>query len=126
MGMYGQVAIVATGLFRRGEAESPREAWEKAVALAYPESSSLQEKACPRDAYLGLCEEGLVSGVPAGKYTRSVKSKRYAVEAVGLLKLDPGLAENTSALWQRVAGDKKHNGQMDVVIGLWRAGVIGA
>jgi hypothetical protein len=95
-----------------------------AVAVAFPESASLQEKGCPLDAFLGLCEEGLVSGVPAGTYTRSVKNKQHAVEAVGLLRFDPSLAANTSALWRRVAGDKKHNAQMDVVIGLWRAGVI--
>jgi hypothetical protein len=126
MGKYGEAAIIATGFFRGGRAQSPREAWEKAVALAYPKSVSSRKKGCPRNAYLGLCEEGLVSGVPAGKYTRSEKSKQYAVEAVGLLKFDPSLAGDASALWRRVAGDRKHNGQMDVVIELWKAGVIEA
>jgi hypothetical protein len=124
MGKYGEAAVIATGFFRGGKADSPREAWEMAVAVAFPESVSLQAKGCPRNAYLGLCEEGLVSGVPAGKYTRSVKSKRCAVEAVGLLKFDRSLADNASALWHRVAGSKAHNSQMDVVIGLWRAGVL--
>lgn len=124
MGKYGEVAIVATGFFRGGKAKSPREAWKMAAAVAFPESDSSREKRCPMDAFLGLCEEGLVSGVPAGSYTRSVKNKRYAVEAVGTLRFDPSLADNARALWQRVAGDKTPNSQMDVVIGLWRAGVI--
>jgi hypothetical protein len=124
MGKFAEVAIIATKIQLQWKAESPREAWDQAVAAAFPEGSSSREKAGPRNVYLGLCEEGLVSGVLAGNYTRSVKDKRYAVDAVDLLRLDPVLAENAALLWERVAGDKAHNAQMDVVIGLWRAGVI--
>jgi hypothetical protein len=67
---YGKVAIQATELSRLGGFQ-PRAAWDRAIQTVFPDSTSLQDKACPRDAYLGLCENGLVVGVPPGMYTRS-------------------------------------------------------
>jgi hypothetical protein len=46
---------------------------------------SAQKKGCPRGAFLGLCEEGLVKGIPAGNYTTSKDNKAYAVRAAELL-----------------------------------------
>lgn len=37
--------------------------YEKAVEEVFPNSKSSQEKSCPKNAFLGLCEEGLVKGI---------------------------------------------------------------
>lgn len=93
----------------------------------FPHSDALQEKGCPRGAYLGLCEAGLVAGIPAGKYTRSRDNKRYALRAVELLVAEPSLAETEPKdLWERVMDgeSKAYNSQMDVVLALWHSGLI--
>src|SRR5687767_12681354 len=100
MQQYGEVAISAAELTRTAGVP-PAEAWERAVQTIFPQSASLQEKSCPRGAYLGLCEEGLVVGVPAGSYTQSSNNKGYAVRAVDLLMRDGGLADSgPKALWE--------------------------
>src|SRR3546814_12456110 len=72
-----------------------------------------------RSAYLGLCAEGFVRGIERGNDTRSVLNKRYAVDAVKLLRSDPSLAKNTQTLWRRVVNgaSKVENSQIDVEIG---------
>jgi hypothetical protein len=79
----------------------------------------------PRGAFLGLCEEGLVKGIPAGKYAASKDNKAYAVEAVALLTED-ARKWSTGELWRAVSNDpvKAHNSQMDVVMALWKNDLI--
>jgi hypothetical protein len=123
---YGEVAVGAAELTQTGGVQPP-EAWERAAQNVFPHSASLQEKGCPRGAYLGLCEDGLVVGVPAGMYTRSRDNKGYALRAVELLAAEPGLADaGPRALWERVLGGqaKAYNSQMDVVLALWQHGLI--
>ncbi|HEU4556286.1 MAG TPA: hypothetical protein VFS20_00505, partial [Longimicrobium sp.] len=75
----------------------------------------------------GLCEEGLVNGVPPGTYTPSIENKAYAVRAAALLAKQPELAESSpQALWNQVLGgiSKQHNAQMDVVLALHRSGLL--
>lgn len=126
MGKYADVAIKAIGLYKGGMYESPKDAWTKAVSDIFPDSSSSQEKGCPRDAFLSLCGQGLVVGIPEGDYTRSVKNKAYAIDAVNLIRMNMWLADDEKKLWQRVikGEEKQHNYQMDVVIGLWNNGLI--
>lgn len=130
MKAYGEVAVRAAELIRSYSVESVTEAWNTTASAVFLHSSSLQEKGCPRSAFLGLCEKGLVSGVPAapdGVYTRSVANKEYAVKAVQLLKQNAALATiKPEELWELVMSgvDKKHNSQMDVVLGLWQQGLI--
>src|ERR1035437_4789293 len=59
---YGEAAIMAA------RQESPADVnpvarWESAMMTLYPTSSSARKKGCPRGAFLGLCEEGLVRGI---------------------------------------------------------------
>jgi len=126
MGKYGTAAIEAVRLYRQGLTKSPQDAWEKATSKIFGWGTSSQRKGCPRNAFLGLCEEGLVRGVEPGDYTRSQKNKSYAVDAVAILQRYPSLAGNHNRLWSKVLADehKKHNSQMDVVIALWNAGLI--
>ena len=123
---YGEAAIQATKLYTSKLVNSPQDAWEQATKNIFGEGTSSQKKGCPKGAFLGLCEEGLVKGIPRGKFTNSTKNKDYAVLAVAILKNNTSLASDTSALWKSVLRgiEKQHNSQMDVVTALWNNGFI--
>lgn len=123
MGKYGEAAIEAATL--AAKSGHPVEAWKLAAIHKFPDSKSSRDKGCPRAAFLGLCEDGYVRGVRPGSYTRSANNKRYAVDALLILKADPHLANSSvNQLWKRVmqGTEKKHNYQMDIVLALWWAG----
>jgi hypothetical protein len=126
MGKFGDVAILATKLLHEGKVSSPVEGWEVAVREVFPASASSQEKGCPKCAYLGLCEEGIVIGVPPGKYCGSVKNKGYSLKAVSFLKHTPHKATDAQTLWYQIMrGERKvHNHQMEVVLSLWNEGLL--
>lgn len=120
---YGQTAIMAVTLYANEKKEA-KIAWGKASDEVF-ESVSARDKSCPRNAFLGLCEEGLVKDILPNKYTRSIKNKEYALRAVELLKKEPRYKDNINELWVRIVGDdKKHNSQMDVVIALYNEGLL--
>ena len=90
----------------------------------YPTSPTARKKGSPRGAFLGLCEAGLVRGIPAGRYTASKDNKDYAVRAAALLTAGTQ-RWSTSALWKAVAKPAKtHDSQMDIVLALWNNGLI--
>jgi hypothetical protein len=132
MGRYGDLALRATLLVQRSACASPVEAWEVAARELLPDKPESQHKGCPKGAYLGLCEAGLVVGVPRGYYTESRENKGYAIDAVRLLIQDATLADRGAQdggarkLWLRVMNGKKKqaNSQMDVVLALWNHGLI--
>jgi hypothetical protein len=120
---YGEAALMAA---RQGGPDiNPVARWESAVERLYPTSSAARKKICPRGAFLGLCEDGLVKGIPAGHYTASKGNKAYAVRAVALLT-EGTQHWSTSALWQAVTNgaEKTHNSQMDIVLALWNNDLI--
>ena len=125
-GKYGQAAVLATQHYCSGAACSPPAAWALAVSEIFPNSMSSQDKGCPKGAFLGLCEDGFVAGIPQGSYTKSRLNKGYAIGAVDLLRADPDLCHDADALWDRVIerSSKTPNSQMDVVLSLWLAGLI--
>jgi hypothetical protein len=128
---YGEAALMAT---RQGSSFSadinPVARWESAVEKMYPTSPVARNKGCPRGAFLGLCEEGLVKGIPPGKYKASKENKGYAVRAAALLTaaLVTERKQNwsTSTLWRAVTNDpgKTHHNQMDIVLALWKNDLI--
>jgi hypothetical protein len=123
MGKYGQAAVKAVALLNTRTLDLPREAWNQATIEIFGKGTSSQAKGCPRSAFIGLCEEGLVKGVDAGKYAlKSTKNKDYAIKAINLIKKEPSLTNDMNQLWNQVnAGDSKvHNSQMDVVVTLWK------
>ena len=123
---YGEAAVEATEAARSGARQAP-EAWEAATRAHFPDSELLRDKTAPRAAFLGLCEAGLVAGVAVGAYTLAQEHKNYALRAVELLAAEPELAgAGPAALWARVtdAWAKPHDSQMDVVLALWRRGLI--
>ncbi|WBX78097.1 hypothetical protein PG911_07530 [Tenacibaculum ovolyticum] len=124
MNKYAKTAIECVENFK--ESNCIKEIWTKYVKENF-DSKSSQEKSCPKNAFLGLCENGLVKGIPKGEYTNSVKNKEYALQAVEILKITPTLSPKE--LWNKVKekislGKKNHNSQMDVVLGLWEKGYI--
>ena len=120
MGKYGEVSYLAVQAIMKNGKLRPRQAWAEAAEKIFGEGNTSARKGCPRSAFLGLCEAGMVRGVPKGKYTRATKNKEYALKAAVLLKTDPSFARNAGELWRRITSNKvNHNSQMDVVITLW-------
>lgn len=125
MGQYGETAVRAVRLYAGGKASSIVDAWKITGLVTLP-TESLREKGCPRTTFLGLCESGIVAGVPAGLYnTRPSVNKQYGLEAVALLRRQPALANDTALLWEKIGNAaKQSNSQMDVVVALWTNGLI--
>lgn len=131
MGGFGKAALKAHKLATGKQPQVPSDAWDQATTSIWGGGTSSQVKSCPRDAFLGLCEAGKVRGVSSGKYTRSLKNKDYAVEALNMLKANPSLVSlGELGLWRKVMislgepVDKVHNQQMDVVLTLFQNGLI--
>lgn len=122
MNKYAKIAIECIENFQ--VSHSIKETWLK-YAKKNCKTKSSQEKGCPRNTFLGLCEEGLVKGVPKGNYTNSVKNKEYALKAIEILKWQKTTTFSQKELWEKlVLGEKKHNSQMDVVLALWKNDLI--
>lgn len=127
MARHGEVALLATTLVQQGSCKSPVEAWKVAARELLAGRPDAQKKPCPKAAFLGLCEEGLVANVARGTYTTSRANKGYALKAIELLRREPTLArQGATVLWERVmAGTMKQpNSQMEVVLALWDQGAI--
>ena len=118
---YAKVALKASLLSSDGA--SPVKAWKAAAAEVFAAGKpSAEKKGCPKNAFLGLAEAGLIKGIAPGQYTRSVENRQYAESAVRLLHEDASWSERPDELWSQVAESavkKKHNGQIDVVLALW-------
>ena len=127
MGKFGQVAVKATYLLNSAKVSDPREAWDSATRTLLSYSTSMMRKHCPRSAYLGLCEEGLVKGAPREHWLTSDVNKLYAVRAVQELRIDERwLKKPMMHLWRQVSRSqtKVANSQIDVVFALWQNGLI--
>lgn len=124
MSKYGYLAIRAAKAARNGV--SPVQAWKDAAKEVFPDSASSREKGCPKSAFLGLAEEGLLRDILVGNYTRSKDNKRYALDAVSVIRANFNITHDAKELWQTVINgeDKAHNYQMDVVLALWGNGDI--
>lgn len=119
---YGQTALKALQNYK--SSYSITEIYERTATEIF-ETKSSQEKSCPKNTFLGLCEEGLVKGIPKGNYTKSVKNKEYALNAVEILKNNTQTRFSPKELWEQLElGDKRSNSQMDVVLALWNEGLI--
>lgn len=126
MGVYGEIAQRAWKL-ATSEGIHPPDAWRKAVQERYSdpvECRNAMKHTCPKGAFLGLCEQGVVKNVVSGNYTRSLKSTAYVAVALELLRLDPSLAENKSKFKAQVFRDRKPNDEIEVLLALWTKGLI--
>ncbi len=121
---YGEGALMAARMETYGKAMTPGDRWAQAMKTLYPTSEKAQRKTAPKGAFLGLCEAGLVQGIPPGKYGATMDNKNYAIAATALLAA--GTHKSVSALWAEVTqGDgTEHQSQMDIVMALWKNGLI--
>jgi hypothetical protein len=121
---YGEAALLAVRMDTYGKALSPLDRWNDAVKKLYPTSPTAQRKGGPRNAFLSLCEAGLVKGINPGQYAPSHKHKAYAIRAVSLLAA--GTHKTVNTLWAEVTEgeDIPHSSQMDVVLALWKNDLI--
>lgn len=122
---FGAVALRAVELFRAGLHETPRSAWQ-AAAKELLANHHAQVKNCPRATFLSLCQAGLISGIPLGNYVNAKENSEHTLAAVELLGADPSCAELAPlALWRMIEGTPpRHDYQMNVVLELWRHGVL--
>jgi len=122
--LYGEAALKAVGILKCDPSKTPPQAWKLAIGVV-TKSEASRKKGCPRNAFLGLCEEGYLEGIPQGNYTNSKENKCYALQAVEQLRRHPELANSPAALWNRIEKTaENHQGQMHVVIALWEEGLI--
>lgn len=122
MSKYGKAAVIAAKRLRIGKDSDPIDAWNNATRAVFPSSESSQKKGCPKGAFIGLCNEGLIQGLEASNYSKPTKNGQYAVQAIEVLKRNRFIASQPDLLWKKVAGNTKtENHQMDVVVGLWEA-----
>lgn len=126
MGKYGDAAVRAVRIYSTGRTGSIGEAWGSATAEIFPSSPSSQNKGCPRGTFLGICESGVVIGIPSGQYTKSAKNKAYGLAAVATIRKEPHYANDVASLWRHVMNGetKVPNHQMDVVTSLWKSGLL--
>lgn len=124
MNKYAQVAINTVNFINKNGG-NPMLIWLKEADYIFGEHKSSAMKGCPRAAFLGLCEAGLVKGIPCGNYTKSKKNKEYAIEAVEILKENSADNLTSKELWSRIThNEKTHNSQMDIVYELFKRGYI--
>jgi hypothetical protein len=123
MDIFGQVAVEATKYAIEKDI-SPVDAWREVIETKNV-SESTKIKGCPRSAYLGLCQEGYVKDINCGDFTKSIKNKIYAINAVKNIPPSEPIPAK-SELWKIATNGElvAHNGQMNVVIALWKNGLI--
>lgn len=126
MGVYGEIAVRAWSLAAH-EGMSPPTAWVAAVGERYPilhQRKNALQHTCPKCAFLGLCEDGLLRDIAPGKYTTSVKGKRYALATVEQLRANPSLLSDKRELKAQVYGKRTPNDEVDVVLSLWEQDLV--
>ncbi len=117
MNKYAEAALMVVTDCSGKDSPDIRSAWGNAI-----NTLSVYDEGCPKVAFIGLCLEGMVKGIPANSYglKRGAKNKRYAVDAAKLLL--SGHDMDIPSLWEKVT-DKKivHHGQINIVIRLYQA-----
>ena len=123
--MYGRAAVRAAEMLQEGTPSDPEAAWKRAIALE-TDSSESRQKPCPRGAFLGLCAAGVIPGCSTlSSFLRNTNGD-YAVRVLRAIQADESLLSDRGRLWKAAIrrGSKRENGQIDVVVSLWTAGLI--
>jgi hypothetical protein len=120
---YGEAALLAAKMETFGKSLTARDRWDAAMLQVYPTAEAARKKNAPRGAFIGLCEAGLVRNVKAGHGAEANRNGDRAVEAVRMLRA--GEAKTVTQLWAAVGDQEEHQSQMDVVLALWKNGLLG-
>lgn len=111
MGKFGQVAVKAANYIQNGY--EPQKAWETSSEEIFGTNNTSKDKGCPKNAFLGF-------------YSGKGKNAEYARAALDYLKSNPDVDITVTELWKIATKGKAktHNGQMDVVLSLYKEGLI--
>ncbi|WP_238653205.1 DUF6979 family protein [Paenibacillus piscarius] len=82
MSKYGLAAIKAASLIKDEPGCTPLNGWNQSTNELYGENTHSQRKGCPKNAFLGLCEEGLIRGISKGNYAYKRKSHNSQMDVV--------------------------------------------
>ncbi len=124
---YGEAALIAARLDVPTRVTAA-ERWDTAVRQLYPDKPYMQKKGAPKGVFLGLCDAGLVLGIAKGAAPAHTavpnRNAAYAIKAVELLRAETH--RTVAALWAEVTSGEElaHAAQMDVVLALWKNGLI--
>ncbi|UFH69707.1 DUF6979 family protein [Morganella morganii] len=124
MATYGKTAVQT--VLNYDAAGDLAKQWEVQIS-SLTQSGSVINKGCPRAAFLGLCEEGVVKNIPENNYGAGEKNKHHALKILELAQANSGItAAECFRMYQESNPDlpKTHNGQADVVISLLEANLI--
>lgn len=124
MSKYAQAAVSIVQRCQNVKSPDLKYEWGKAMLEFYPNQEPSRKKGCPKNAFLGLCESGMVVGILPGNYGVRPNSlnKKYAIEAA-LIVLGGDTDKKT--IWERVSKSKKaHNSQVDIVLAINSAGLL--
>ena len=102
------------------EGKTFEDAWDIS-AQKNTTKDSIRYKGCPKHAFLGLCESGNLTNIPATKTSDNI-NYRYAKYALTECHKYPALS--TSQIWEKLKqhfpnGSSRHNCQLHVVKGVW-------
>ena len=121
MGNYGRVAVTAVNLIHNNNL-TPRNAWQQALQQLH-----INDKPCPKTAFLGLAEAGMIRGVRSGHYLRQSnlpnKQRAIALRNIIFRSYPPRLPIGIKrTIWLRLTGNTLSNDQgvIDVVYTLFR------
>ena len=130
MTKIGRVAVRAQILASGGL--HPVEAWIGSLDEFYVGAQLLNQlqHTCPKWAFAGLCDRGVVRGVSAGSCGEAVgkRSAQFALDALEMARRDSALVTDKRELKHRVFGRpgsddyRRPNGEVEVLLGLWEAG----
>lgn len=121
MGIFGKTAIDAVEFMKNNITCTSKDAWQKFIVLNTSSEES-QKKGCSRLAFMGLCEEGYILGIPASSTKTISKNSKYATQAAKYLIDYKPQKITIKELWQKIEEPKplNENGQMQIVIALWQ------
>lgn len=125
MAMYGRAAVAAARMLEEGTLSNPESAWKRAISLE-TKSSESRRKSCPRGAFLELCAAGVIPGFEGRPSLLRGSNAEYAVRMLEAVRADEQVLSDPDRLWRTAVGreKKKENGQIDVVVSLWKEGLI--
>ncbi len=95
------------------------DAWYTAARKILTSESSIN-KGCPRATFVGLCESGNLKGIPKTKTSVSL-NYQYAKFAIEKWKENKDISkpEMWNLVKQQFNKEISHQGQLDVVLGIW-------
>lgn len=122
---YGKIAVDAANGFQQLVATTLLQSWNSSLI-----KNNKNDKNCPRIAFLGLCENGLIAGIPKGRYIQKttasvIKGKAISIRNIIMNNNPPSIpAQTKTSIWEQVGGTGQDEGVIDVVYTLFNHGML--